>query len=237
MRGKQPKAKSSKRMGNCCFCCAVKGSKIWHNMKQLFCLLLAAWVSVCLAPLSAQTSFGLHGGLNYGKTHYDKFSQFEGDNALGYFFGTTVRHQLQGRFALGLDAQFALKASTSTIVLGQNEFQSRYLEAAPRVEYFFTKNIGVSLGFYAAYLLDQRAKLGNGSWVRTDEIYDIQSFDAGLATGLSLKFGRVFGFLRYTHGLVATNKFDFLDDSGQSLDTARLFNRYFQAGIGYMIFE
>lgn len=206
-------------------------------MKKFSCtILLAIWVGRCLAPLSAQTSFGLHGGLNYGKIKFDKFDQLEGDNAPGYFFGAAIQQQIPGRFVLGLDAQFALKASKSS-ALGQSGFQSRYLEASPRAEYFFTKNIGVSLGFYAAYLLEQRAKLSNGGWIQTDKIYDIQRFDTGLVPGLSLKFGRVFGFLRYTHGLVAMSKIEFTGDQGQSLDTAKLFNRYFQAGIGYIIFE
>jgi hypothetical protein len=209
-------------------------------MKQLLfscSLTLAAWVILGGAEASAQTSFGLHGGLNYGKTHLDKFPEYDGDYTPGFFVGATVRRQLPKRFGAALDAQFALKASKNKL-LGQPDLESQYLEIAPRAEWFFTKNIGVSLGFYASYLLEQRAEFGNGVWVRTDKgLFAPNRWDAGIAPGVSLRFGRAFGFLRYTHGLAAVEKIEYTNDQGESSGTARLFNRYFQAGAGYVIFE
>jgi len=209
-------------------------------MKQLLfscALLLAAWAGFCPATASAQTSFGLHGGVNYGKIHMDEFPELDSDYTPGLFIGTTIRRQLPKRFGVALDAQFALKASKNS-PLGRTNLESQYLEIAPRAEWFFTKNIGVSLGFYAAYLLAQRAEFGNGVWIRTDKgLFPPNLWDAGIAPGVSLRFGRAFGFLRYTHGLAAMEKVEFTNDQGESSGTARLFNRYFQAGVGYMIFE
>lgn len=210
-------------------------------MKQLlssFALLLAAWAGVfCLATASAQTSFGLHGGLNYGRIHLDKFPEFDGEYTPGFFAGTTLRHQLPKRFGVALDVQFALKACKNS-PLGRVNLESQYLEMAPRAEWFFTKNIGVSLGFYAAYLFLQRAEFGNGGWIRTDKgPFPPNLLDAGIAPGVSLRFGRTFGFLRYAHGLAALEDIEYTNDQGESDGTAHLFNRYFQAGVGYVIFE
>ncbi len=213
-------------------------------MKHLSCtILLATWAGLCLAPLSAQTSFGLHGGLNYGKTHYNNLPlQVEEKYVPGYFVGASVLQQLPKRFALGLDAQFGLKASRLGALNQPDDldvrYQNYYLEFAPRAEYFFTKHFGISLGCYTAYLTKQRAKFGDkGDWGEVIKEFYSNRWDAGLTSGFSLRFGRAFGFLRYTHGLAVLDKIEFTDDQGQPLGTTSRFNRYFQAGIGYMIFE
>lgn len=209
-------------------------------MKKFSCfLLLAVWVGLGIARLFAQTSFGLHGGLNYGTIKYDYPQQFAGNPVPGYWAGTSCRWQLKNRFALALDAQFGLKASRVGLS-GQldTHFQNYYLDFAPRAEYFFTKNFGISLGFYAAYLVKERAKYGDkGRWAEVPESFYFNRWDAGLAPGISLRFGRAFGFLRYLHGLSAIQKWELTNDQGEIAGTTKLFNRYFQAGIGYMIFE
>lgn len=205
-------------------------------MKKTSCfLLLAAWVGLGLAPLSAQTSFGLHGGMNYGKSRYDPDLPLQADNALGYLAGVTLFHRFSDRFGLGMDVQYALKASKLGLS-APADYRSHYAEIAPRAEFFFTKNIGISLGFYTARLLEQRVRSGNGSWIRTDKIFDIKRFDVGISPGIALRFGPVFGFLRYAHGLVPIDDITFTDVLGSDLEY-HAHNRYFQAGIGYVIFE
>lgn len=213
-------------------------------MKKTSCfLLLAAWVGLGLAPLSAQTSFGLHGGMNYGTVRYDNLPfQFEEKYDPGYFVGTSILRQLPKRFALGLDAQFGLKASRlESTNLPSNldpRYRNYYLEVAPRAEYFLTKNFGISLGFYTAYLTKQRAKFGDeGDWGDVIKNFYSNRWDVGLTPGISLRFGRAFGFMRYTHSLAVLDRIEFTDDQGQPLGVAKLYNRYFQAGIGYVIFE
>lgn len=207
-------------------------------MKKTSCfLLLAAWVGLCSTPLSAQTSFGLHGGLNYGEIHYsNKPPQLTSTYTPGYFLGATVGRHISKSLNTGLDAQFALKASDAS-ALGETDFQSCYLEIVPRAEYFFTKNISVSLGLYAAYLMEQRGRLDKGAWFRTDKILDVRPVDMGIVPGVAFRYGRAFGFLRYTHGLVAMYKIEYTNEQGESAGTSRATNRYFQAGIGYVIFE
>lgn len=214
-------------------------------MKKLSCfLLLTAWAAFGLSPLSAQTTFGLHGGLNYGTIHYKGLPHVNVKEkfAPGYFVGTSVQKQLPKRWAVGLDAQYAMKASRlgsdDQIASPDVQYQNYYLEIAPRAEYFFAQHFGISLGLYTAYLLQQRGKpFGSDKWIRTDKILDLPHWDAGVAPGISLRFGRAFGFLRYNHGFMAIEKLEFTNDQGEIAGTVKLFNRYFQAGIGYVIFE
>lgn len=212
-------------------------------MKKTSCfLLLAVWAGLGLAPLFAQTSFGLHGGLNYGTVRYDNGPSLEEKFAPGYLVGTSILMQLPKRFALGLDAQFGLKASRVGLTGRSSALdawhQNSYFELAPRAEYFFTKNFGISLGFYTAYLAKQRVKYGDdGRWEYVSKDFYSNRWDTGLTPGIVLRFGRAFGFLRYAHSLVVLDEIEFTDDQGQSLRNSRSFNRYFQAGIGYVIFE
>lgn len=211
-------------------------------MKQLFCLLLTTWVGFCLAPLAAQTTFGLHGGMNYGTVRYKTQQPVEEKYAPGYFVGTSVTHQLNDRIALGLDAQFGMKASRVGVAdrpaALDTRFQNSYLELAPRAEYFFTKNFGVSLGFFTAYLTKQRTKNGDeGRWGEVIKDYYSNRWDAGLTPGIALRCGRAVGFLRYAHSLAVLDKIEITNDQGQPQGITKLYNRYFQAGIGYVIFE
>ena len=148
---------------------------------------------------------------------------------------------------MGLDAQMNLKASQLRYSnaffssLSTRQQRSAYLEAAPRIEYFFNKHIGLSFGFYGAYLLAAYVKVDDGAWfvARSNPLYNLKDYkwDLGLSPGISLRFGRVLGFIRYSHGLVPLGSFQFTDQQGNETGTARLFNRQFQAGLGYVIFD
>jgi len=220
-------------------------------MKSLpACGLMAIFILLAQGALSAQSTFALHGGLNFGTIQYSGHSgapYFQEGYELGHFYGISLRHALSNHFAVGLDAQFSLKASRlrydnpfiSTVSIRQQ--RSAYLEVVPRVEYFFNKHLGLSVGLYGAYLLAEYIKVDDGAWfvARSTPLYDPKDndWDMGLSPGISLRFGRVLGFIRYNHGLVPLGSFQFTDEQGNDAGTARLFDRQFQAGLGYVIFD
>lgn len=208
-------------------------------MKLLTCFLS---LTLCIASLTAQTTFGLHAGMNYGTVHRDRDLQVKEKYNPGYFMGATARYKGKSHFALGLDVQFSVKNSRLGLVglpdAADTRFQNFNLEMAPRAEYFFTKHLGISMGIYSAWLLAQRTKIaGSDAWHETERNFYSSGWDAGLSPGIALQFGRVFGFLRYTHGVVAVDRLELTDDQGADAGICKLFNRYFQVGVGYGVYE
>ncbi len=180
--------------------------------------------------------------MNFGAIHYNQDLGIKKKYNPGYFLGGSGQWKIRERFALGADVQFSMKADRLGTVGQPDEndirFQNFNLEIAPRATYFFTKNFGVSLGIYAARLLKQRTKIpGAPDWKETHRNFYGRGWDAGLAPGIAMQFGRVSGFLRYTQGLVDIDRLTLTNDQGEEVGTVKLFNRYFQAGVGYVIFE
>lgn len=186
-----------------------------------------------------QFSVGTSGGLNLSGASFSELPSFyDPESKLNYYIGITPKQQITPKFAVLADFEYSVKgweqdrpsyAPSPGFV--NEKYQYTYLDINPEVEYKFFGKIGIGVGAYFGYLLDEKLKVGESDWQNIDDL--IQKTDLGLTASVRAYFNKIYAIVSYNHGLKDVTNLSFSNIDGLSISREQR-NKSLQIGIGYV---
>lgn len=185
----------------------------------------------------AQSAYGIQAGLNLSDATVQGPTPFVSSPQGNYFLGLQAHHPLNVHWAISSDAQYTKRGFFLNQVKSATEnrlgIQLAYVDLATKMEYTVFKNIGLQLGAYTGFRLDEHIQLvGSNQWEKST-IPQTDQWDLGLQVGVVARFQRWSAFARYNHGVKTVARQEITDQ----VEVVKLYNRGLQMGASYDLFN
>ena len=188
-----------------------------------------------------QFSFSIEGGGNISTIKMSGVEEADEEPFLGYYIGISPRYSIN-KFAIVADVNYSYRGyelGNKPFLDKNSKFKNTYIIIAPQIEYRIHKSIGIGLGFYAGFEVNEAQKLPGFSeykWVSTKEIDTILSPDYGINLGVKYYFKRIYIKTLFDLGIrnVWNTELKAIGMDGEELNL-KVYKRSFQLGIGYLI--
>jgi hypothetical protein len=188
---------------------------------------LALVISILLVNLdcSAQFSFGVKGGVNASNIVIKDLptnQNYDPESLIGIHLGVLASVSLSERFSFIPELQYSQRGTKYIDNGFSGTIKINYLDL-PLVASYSFRSIAIDFGSQISTRL-------------SSSVDAYKDFDFGLIGGLRFNLGNNFFTLgRYYYGLAVISEIKYMDLFGNTLATAKMYNRSFQIGMGYKI--
>ncbi|MDR1755646.1 MAG: PorT family protein [Culturomica sp.] len=200
-------------------------------------MMILAVLFIASAPVFAQFTYGVKGGLNLSSL--SKMKTLGGDDSkmkASVYFGAFAEYQISDYVGISPEIVYSRQgfaAKNDGVIIGQDvratelkaKYRFNYLDVPVLVKLYVADGLSVDLGPQFGFLLNAKYYAKSGSTKVKEKLSGVKGFDMSLAMGLTYDISRFFVQGRYNLGLSNVIK------KGESKDKHR--NNVVQLGVGY----
>jgi hypothetical protein len=198
--------------------------------------IIAMLLTACTLPsVQAQFSLSPEAGINIcnevASGDYDNASQ----NAVYFFAGLNGQYWFNAQWAAGLGVQYSSKGYATndegSLILLDTRYN--YLDFLPGVEYKPWPFLGITAGFNIGALLETQYYDGDSWQENTFPGGQVNDVDFGGFLGVKAYWKKLYLKAHFNRSLTPIYEVTLVDENGNTVGDARLFNQNFQVGLGY----
>lgn len=210
--------------------------KFLFTINNKFKLLIFFILMLFLQNSYAQFSIGIEGGVNASKTDVRGYLEDVNEKPFtGFFLGVAPRYTFNKLTVLA-DINYSYRGHAlghSGVNAENSKFRYTNVIFSPQIEYRIHKSIGIDLGIYFGFEIDEAVKLlPPENWYSTKESNFRQTPDYGVNIGMKYFYKKLYIKVLFDLGIRNVLNSEVKGKNGEDVE---YYNRSILFGIGYLL--